>query len=148
MTSRRRLTSDQTLESLEARLRALPEPPVSNDLETRILAAIPAQASGEMPGWARARRHRRLAICAGASLAIAAMCLLAVRFLPDRDNEDTIPHLVANPETTGVARPVSPRLASESRRILPWFKAQRDGDETEVPSFAWPIQEQTRLIVS
>ena len=33
-------------------------------------------------------------------------------------------------------------------RILPWFEAQLDPDETEMPTFSWPIQEKSPLMVS
>ncbi len=40
MQFQRRPNSDRSLESLEARLRALPQPPIPGELEARILAAI------------------------------------------------------------------------------------------------------------
>ena len=41
-------SSDRSLESLETRLRALPGLPVPNDLEARLLAAIPPEISHKM----------------------------------------------------------------------------------------------------
>ncbi len=45
MQFQRRPNSDRSPESLEARLRALPQPPIPSELEARILAAIPARPS-------------------------------------------------------------------------------------------------------
>ena len=45
MQFRRPPNSDRSLESLKARLRALPQPPVPRDLESRLLASVPVAAS-------------------------------------------------------------------------------------------------------
>ena len=57
MQFQRRPNSDRSPESLEARLRALPQPPIPSELEARILAAIPARPSNsdELPRLARTR---------------------------------------------------------------------------------------------
>jgi hypothetical protein len=150
MQSRRRPNSDRSLESLESRLRALPHPAVPRDLEGRILAAILARAtaSHEVPRLARASRHRRLVVWTSASLAMAAVCLLAVRFWPEAANQNTAHIVVANSETTEPVPQVTPRQPDNSRRILPCFEAQLDLDETETPTFTWPIREKSSLIVS
>ena len=49
MPFQRRPNSGRSPESLEARLRALPQPPVPGDLEARILAAIPVKVSNNLP---------------------------------------------------------------------------------------------------
>src|SRR5260370_22901790 len=74
--------SDQSLESLEARLRALPPPPVPGDLETRLLSAIPA----EMPTWEQGSgSRRRWMVWVGLAGALAAACWLIVLSWPRSD---------------------------------------------------------------
>ena len=63
---------DRSPEGLEARLRALPPPPVPAELEARLLAAIPAP-------------RRRRPIWAGVVGVLAAACLLAALAWRGRD---------------------------------------------------------------
>ena len=147
MQFQRRPSSDRSLESLEARLRALPQPPIPSELEARILAAIPARPSNNdelRHGRSSASRRWRLTVWAGASVAAAAACLLAVRFWPEPDHQHTAPILVADPGSTESARQATPRPQSDS----PWFMAHQDLVETEMPTFTWPIQEKSPLMVS
>ena len=130
MPFQRRPNSDRSPESLEARLRALPQPPVPGDLKARILAAVPARRShdDELPRLVRsASRRWRLAIWAGASVAAAAACLLAVRFWPEPNDQHAVPVRAANPGSTRSASQATPRPRSDS----PWFMARprpgRDG---------------------
>src|SRR5947207_2007566 len=83
-------------ESLEARLRALPQPPVPADLEARLLAAIPP---------ARPAPRRRWAVWAGVAGALAAACLLAVLAWRGRDGNGPAP----DPEKGEIAHEVPPR---------------------------------------
>src|SRR5216683_5851927 len=77
---------DRSAESLEARLRALPPPPVPSDLEARLLAAIPASA----PSAVRRSQllPRRWLVWAGVGGALAAASLLVVLFWPKSSRED------------------------------------------------------------
>jgi anti-sigma-K factor RskA len=148
MQFRRPPNSDRSLESLEARLRALPQPPVPRDLESRLLAALPMRASIVTRRSVLAARPRRFVIWAGASLAVAASCLLAVRFWPKPDDQPTATTVVSDPETTDSARQLTHRQPENSRRSLPWFEARLDPDETALTTFCWPIQEKPPLLVS
>jgi hypothetical protein len=143
----RQPNSDRSLESLEARLRALPPPPVPAELEGRILASVsasPAQ-NDERPRLARTASGRwRFTVRAGGSIAAAAVCLLAIRFWPETDNKPTAPILVVVPESTKYPGHGTPLLRSDS----PWFMAHQDLVETEVPAFTWPIQEKSPVMVS
>jgi len=116
MQFQRRPNSDRSPESLEARLCALPQPPIPVGLEARILAAIPARPSNndELPRLARSGSRRwRLIVWAGASVAAAAACLLAVRFWPEPDDQHTAPILVADPGSTkSLRRPHLDRRAT------------------------------------
>lgn len=146
MQSRRPPNSDRSLESLKARLRALPQPPVPRDLESRLLAAMPVRASIVTRRSVLAPRPRRFVIWAGASLAVAASCLLAVRFWPKPDEQHTATTVVSDPETTDCALQLTHRQPENSRRILAWFEARLDPDETEMTTFSWPIQEKSPLM--
>ena len=142
MKFRRRPHSDRSLEALEAHLRALPQPPIPSDLEARILAANPARASNSDDPARRQRtttQRWRLTIWAGASVAAAAVCFIAVRFWPEANNQLNAPILVANPGSASSAHQATPRPQS----VSPWFTAHQDLIETEPPTFTWPIQEKS-----
>ena len=147
MQFQRRPNSDRSPESLEARLRALPQPPIPGELEARILAAIPARpsTSDELPRLAHSGSRRwRLTVWAGASVAAAAACILAVRFWPEPGDQHISPIVVADPGSTKSPSHATPRPQSDS----PWFMAHQDLVETEMPTFTWPIQEKSPLMVS
>jgi hypothetical protein len=84
---------------------------------------------------------------AAASLAVAASCLLAVRFWP-KPGDQHAKTLASNSDTTDAGRQYTQRTPESTRPILPWFDAQLDPDETKVPTFSWPIHETSSLIVS
>jgi hypothetical protein len=121
---------------------------VPRDLESRLLAAMPARASSQTRRSAPAWRPRRFVIWASAPLAMAAACFLSVRFWPKPDDPHTLTTVVLNPETTDSAHQLTHRQPENSRHILPWFEAQLDADETEMPTFSWPNQEKSPLMVS
>ena len=148
MRSRRPPSSNQSLEWLEARLRALRQAPVPGDLKSRLLAAMPVRPSIVTRRSALARRPEHFVIWAGASLAIAASCLLLVRFWPEPDDQHSAASVVLNPETTDLAHQFTNRQPEDSRRILPWFRARLDPEDTEMPTYSWPIQEKSPLTVS
>src|SRR5262249_5165711 len=118
----RRPSPQRSPESLEARLRALPQPPVPADLEGRLLAAIPA----EKP------IGRRRAAWIGAVGALAAACLLAVLVWPERGTDPI----------TGTIRPVHPVASSpdDSASIAAWRQSRRVLDGAEPPAFTWPLE--------
>ena len=118
----------RTPESLEARLRALPRPPVPADLEARLLAAVPP---------ARPVRRRRWAVWAGVAGALAAACLLAVLAWRGRDGKAPAP----GPEKGESARHARPRPPDDSDAIAAWREARRVVDGEELPPFTWPLDE-------
>jgi hypothetical protein len=73
--------------------------------------------------------------------------LLAVRFWPKPDDQQATTG-VWNSDTTGAARRLTHGTTESPRPILPWLDAQLDPDETKVPTFSWPIQESSALMVS
>jgi hypothetical protein len=148
MRSRRPPNSNESLESLEARLRALPQPPVPGGLESRLLAAMPVRASIVTRRSVLGPRARHFVIWAGATLATAASCLLVVRFWPEPNDRHRAASVVLKPATTDFARQFPNRQPEISRRILPWFQARLDPDETEMPTYSWPVREKSPLIVS
>jgi len=77
----RRPNAGRSPESLEARLRALPQPPVPADLEARLLATIPAAIL--IP-------QRRWGVWVGALGALAAACLVVVLAWPGRDDKNLV----------------------------------------------------------
>jgi len=129
------LNPDRSPESLEARLRALPLPPVPADLEPRLLASIPA----EVP-----TRRRRWAVWLGAAGALAAACLLVVLVWRGRSGRDPVP----SPPTRDSAHQVTPRPPDDSASIARWLEARRILDEAETPTFTWPLEETSPLTVS
>lgn len=114
--------------SLEARLRALPQPPVPADLERRLLATLPVPRL-----FARAVRPvvpRRWLAPAAVCGTLAAACLLIALALPRGDatrsvaNTDQPRHVAAE---TNVA------AALAGNRMRPLF------DGSKPPKFAWPL---------
>jgi hypothetical protein len=73
----------QSLEALEEQLRRLPEPKVPEDLEAKLIAAIPAVAS--IPQVARPRKWQW---SAGAVVAAAAALVVLFLLLPRGRNPD------------------------------------------------------------
>jgi hypothetical protein len=115
-------------ESLEARLRGLPRPPVPAELEARLLAAVPPQRP--IP-----RRHRTLRV--GLVGIWAAACLVIVFAWPARDDRRPGPR----PPAPDPARRVTPRPPAESGSFAAWREAERAVEESEAPAFTWPLPE-------
>src|SRR5262245_6054869 len=120
----RNLNPDRSAESLEARLRALPSPPVPADLEGRLLAAVPAP---------RPVTRRRWAVWVGIMGALAAACLLAVLAWLGRDGKTP----GSNPATAPAARQETPRTPDDSDNVAAWQKARRGLGVAGMPAFAW-----------
>jgi hypothetical protein len=134
---------DRSPESLEARLRALPQQPVPADLEARLLGAIPAGESKETPRRSLASRPWRLAVCAGAAAVMAAACLLAVRTWPRSETKTTLQN------AQGVAvnsEKAAPDQAGYFLGSTSWLAVRRDPDGAEREPFSWPIQEKSPLM--
>lgn len=122
----RRPNPGRSPESLEARLRALPQPPVPEGLEARLLAAVPARGSVPRPRWG----VRALVVGA-----VAAACLLAVLAWYRRDGKAPAP---AKQE---VAHHVTPRPPEPPSGVAVWARAGRGLDAAELPPFSWPLGE-------
>jgi hypothetical protein len=120
MQPERRPNLPRSPESLEARLRALPQPPIPADLEARLLAGIPA---------ALPIRRWRWAVWVGLAGAAAAACLLIVLAWPRRDRPA--------PSPPHAPEPIA--VEPESGRML---------DEDELPAFHWPFSEPSPTMVS
>jgi hypothetical protein len=127
----RRPNVGRSPESLEARLRALVQPPVPADLEARLLATVPARLPAP---------RRRWLVWAGA---LAAACLLAVLAWLGRDGKGPALHPEA-PERANQATPRSPAGPDGPA----WWAARRDLDEAETPPFAWPLEETPPVTVA
>src|SRR5262249_47729226 len=115
---------DRSAEALEARLRALPRPPVPDGLEARLLATIPA---------ARPVPRRRGAAGAGAPPARAAACWRAVLAGRGRDGNNPVPR----PGTGEPVRQATPRPPDDADSIAVWRRARGVLEGAEPPAFTW-----------
>jgi hypothetical protein len=142
----RRPNLDRSPEALEARLRALPQPPVPADLEAQLLAAIPNRTAlpSRPDGSGEPSYMRRWSVWAGVVGALAAACLLAVLAWPRRDGKSPDP----SPAPGESGHQVTPRPADDPPGITAWREARRILDGAEMPAFHWPLEETTPLTVS
>ena len=143
-------------ESLEARLRRLPPPPVPADLESKLLAAIPVGvSSGAASGVALAPRvlpaltqpgsPGRWVRWIGGVSALAAACLLIVLVWPKRDGQKPMPGpKVDRSVASGPANSVSPQSSQDT----PWLQARRAPDDLKLAPFTWPIEETRPMTVA
>jgi hypothetical protein len=131
----RRPSPDRSPEGLEARLRALPPPPVPAGLEARLLATIPAKLSTP---------PRRWPMWVGVVGALAAACLLAVFAWRGRDRHDPAP----DPGTRPFVHEVPPPSPDDSTRIAVRPEARTDLEGAELPPFSWPLEETSPLRAS
>jgi hypothetical protein len=125
MQSPNELNPEPSHQSLEARLRALPAPPVPAGLEGRLLATIPAERTRRGPSDRAFARQGWWAV-ASTVAALTAVGLLAV-FSWQGGNEKHV--TAASPAADGLVGIV---LSPVDERIL-----QGAGDST----FRWPVQE-------
>jgi hypothetical protein len=115
-------------ESLEARLRALPQPSAPEGLEARLLATV----STTMP--TSRRRWSSLVLATGLA---AAGCIVAV-FVWHREFRQR------SSGATQIATPAPPNLHPAVSRGTSLAALRGDPsliDETSVPSFTWPLDE-------
>src|SRR5438309_1243282 len=124
-------------ESLEARLRALPPPPVPSGLEGRLLATIPVsarlnsrQSQAPRPRWV---------VWAGLAGALAAASILAFLFWPKVNREDS------NGIEKRFIKHDTPQRANDSPDMDQVIIARRVEDDAVVSPFNWPIEETTPL---
>jgi hypothetical protein len=120
-------------DALEARLRALPPPPVPAGLETRLLAAIPPALPLAPGGLDRANGWRRRPLWIAAGCALAAACLLVALIWRGREVDNPVPKGPAN--QAALQEPGD----SVNQRML--LQARRDLEEAEMPAFSWPFEE-------
>jgi hypothetical protein len=144
MQHRKQPDSDGSLESLEARLRALPAPPMPSDLEAKLLLAIPPA----MPRGAVTSRIRRRAVWAGAAVGLVAACLLTAFIWRERGDRITGPTPEIIPEKKEAPELVAARVPGDFLRTTPWVEVRRGLDVAETPTFTWPIEEKSPLVVS
>src|SRR6266536_5015387 len=132
-------SQDGSPESLEARLRALPAPPVPAELEARRLVAIPASPHSPLAGEGTKRGRRWVGVVG----VLAAACLLAVLAWLGRDATKPAP----SPPTRESTHQVAPQPPDDVPRISALREARRASDEAEMPAFTWPLEETSPLTV-
>ena len=142
-----RSDSDGFSEPLERRLRNLPPLPIPDDLEARLLAAIPAENLREILHCVCASRQRRT-LWAGAGVAFATACLLTVLLWPKIEDKDTVHRLAVNPDKSEAAHQSAPERPDESLNIVSRLEDRRCLMELERQAFTWPIHEKSPLMVS
>src|SRR5262249_50731730 len=123
-------------ESLEARLRRLPAPPVPADLEARLLARIPARVP---------IRSRRWIWWTGALSALAAACFLIgiLSHKGDRQKSGQKNNgFAADGSENSIAR------SSSQDKVSARLQAQRDPDLLKLPPFTWPVDEANHVTLS
>jgi hypothetical protein len=125
---------DRFAESLEERLRALPQPAVPAGLEARLLATIPAEPA--MP-------RRRWVVRGGMLGALAAACLLAILAWHGQTDQARVSSRPTSKPVRNIAR--RPPVDSTD---LAWLLSRRALDNPEPPAFAWPVRETTPIRLS
>jgi hypothetical protein len=125
----RRPNPGRSPESLEARLRALPQPPVPAGLETRLLADIPAR--------------RRWAGWVGAAGAFAAACVLVALAWPRRADDNPAP----GPGPGAAEHQVTRRPPDAAAGIAAWREGRRVLEGAEPRPFSWPLRESSPVRV-
>jgi hypothetical protein len=125
-------------DSMEARLRRLPPPPVPTDLEARLLADIPA--GGPIRRW----RWNRWVV--GLS-ALAAACLVIVLAWPKNGGQKTVPLPKGNPVAVDGPTPsINPQKSQDTPSA--WLQARRNSDDPKLAPFTWPVDEARPLMAS
>jgi len=128
--------SDQFSQYLEAKLRALPDPPVPPNLEARLLATIPA---------ALPIQRRRWAVWAGVACASAAACLLAFLWFRGPRGETRDEQIGARGPGPGAGQAkndYSSRLPVPYDALTTWQDDRFPGEQKAL-TFSWPLPEAT-----
>jgi hypothetical protein len=112
-------------ESLEARLRALPQPATPADLEARLLAGI----SAPQPIVRRSQAIWIAAICSLAAVTLLAMFALLG---PSRNERNPSPTTNQN---------VQPQEIDDSTNAAPWLQVRNGLNGSESTAFTWPLEE-------
>jgi hypothetical protein len=148
MRPQERSNFDQSIESLEERLCALPAPPVPARLEARLLAAIPAAASNESPRSALTPRPWHIGwSVAGLATVIAAASICAVFLWPRPDRQATGPSAMVSSPPGQPVHETAPQQPDNPPRVASWLESRGLRDGAERPLFAWPVQESSPLMV-
>jgi hypothetical protein len=136
---------EQHSELLEARLRALPPPPVPRDLEARLIAAVPPAGTNPLPpettriGWrAPIRKQRRRLFLAAVASGLAAACLLTFLGWRARRPEAIVPVVLPH-GSDSVRRDSSPVLETDAK-LAPRLEARRVLGGSEQGAFVWPVE--------
>src|SRR5262249_42530900 len=133
MHSEERPNPDRFPEALEARLRALPQPPVPPGLEARLLASIPAKLPAPRRNWA-----------VGVGVAgVLAACLVALLAWLGRDGKGPAPR----PRSAELSRQ-DPRRPPDDNAGSAWLETRRVLGGGEPPAFTWPLEETPPLTAS
>jgi hypothetical protein len=126
----------QSPEALEARLRALPDPPVPAGLEARLLAAIPTTVATGVPVGVPVARQEWFAVASTIG-ALAAVCLLAIFARHAGDDTSEVPgHRVSPPPAQ-----ISSQPANEFAGVVLSPIDSRILKGAGMSTFRWPIQE-------
>jgi hypothetical protein len=120
-------------DSLEARLRSLPPPPVPIGLEARLLAGIAAKPMIRQWHWTQ---------WVGGVGAFAAACLLIVLAWPKGEGQKAVLDPKDRVTTTSPTPTVPPRSPKGT------LQAQREPDDSKLPPFAWPVDEAIHVTLS
>jgi hypothetical protein len=115
-------------ESLEARLRALPQPKAPARLKARLMVGIPKARPVQ-------RRSPISWITVVCSLAVVASFVVLAVLTWDR-REPT-----PAPVTSRTVVPVSPRPIDDTADGAQWLEARRVLNGAELSPFAWPLEE-------
>ncbi len=131
-------------ESLERRLRNLPKLSVPNDLEARLLSAIPCADLISIPNSMRTSRLSRTLMSAG----FAAACLVMVLLLPKLEDLVSMLLVAVRPGQSGSDHNRLVERSDDTLQIDTGFQDPRLIMSVETQSFTWPIHQKSPLMVS
>ena len=131
-------------ESLERRLRNLPKLAAPNDLEARLLAAIPTDNLVAIPNRMRTFRLSRTLMSAG----LAAACLAMVLLWPKFEELVSMLRVAVRPGQSGSDHKRLVERSDDTLQIDTGFQDPRLIMSVETQSFTWPIHQKSPLMVS
>ena len=147
MQPKERFDSDRFPESLERQLRNLPKLAVPEDLEARLLAAIPADKLIAIPHIVRASSWRRTLMSSGVA-AFAAACLMLVVLRPKFEDMFSMLRVAVLPGQSESDRKHLVERPDESLQIESGLQDPRLRMYVEPQPFTWPIHQKSPLMVS